>query len=74
MTSGDAAQLSGLTQTGARRQLERLEAEGIVVRGPGMGRMAHFVAGPAFRPAAPPRPLLSEVGPSVMGATNEGTP
>jgi hypothetical protein len=45
VTSGDAAALPGLTQTGALRQLERLQTEGIVRRGAGMGRTAHFVAG-----------------------------
>lgn len=65
VTSGDTARLSGLTQAGALRQLERLEADGTVVRGTGLGRTAHFVAGPAFRAAPPPQPLLSEGPPSV---------
>lgn len=71
LTSGDAAILSGLTQPGALRQLERLEAEGILVRGTGMGRTAHFVAGPGFRAAVPPQPLLSEGGPSMPSGTSE---
>ncbi|MGH8909612.1 MAG: DUF5635 domain-containing protein [Egibacteraceae bacterium] len=47
-TSGDHAALTGLTQAGALRQLERLEAEGALVRGDEMGRNAHFLAGPAL--------------------------
>ena len=48
-TSGDHAALTGLTIAGARSQLERLEQVGILVRGPGSGRSAHFAAGPALR-------------------------
>jgi ATP-dependent DNA helicase RecG len=47
-TSGDHAALTGLTQAGARGQLERLEQAGLLIRGPGSGRSAHFVAGPAL--------------------------
>ncbi|MGH3252453.1 MAG: DUF5635 domain-containing protein [Trebonia sp.] len=47
-TSGDHAALTGLTIAGARSQLERLEQAGILVRGPGSGRSAHFIAGPAL--------------------------
>ena len=47
-TSGDHATLTGLTYTGARGQLERLEQAGLLVRGPGSGRSAHFIAGPAL--------------------------
>jgi ATP-dependent DNA helicase RecG len=47
-TSGDHAALTGLTIAGARSQLERLEQAGILVRGPGSGRSAHFTAGPAL--------------------------
>lgn len=47
-TSGDHANLTGLTYAGARGQLERLEQAGLLIRGPGSGRSAHFVAGPAL--------------------------
>jgi len=47
-TSGDHSALTGLTYTGARGQLERLEQAGLLVRGPGSGRSAHFLAGPAL--------------------------
>jgi ATP-dependent DNA helicase RecG len=47
-TSGDHAALTGLTVAGARSQLERLEQAGVLVRGPGSGRSAHFIAGPAL--------------------------
>lgn len=46
LTSGDYASLTGLTQQGALRQLERLVPEGYLIRGEGLGRKAHFVAGP----------------------------
>lgn len=47
-TSGDHAALTGLTVAGARSQLEKLEQAGLLVRGPGSGRSAHFIAGPAL--------------------------
>jgi ATP-dependent DNA helicase RecG len=47
-TSGDHATLTGLTYAGARGQLERLEQGGLLIRGPGSGRSAHFIAGPAL--------------------------
>jgi ATP-dependent DNA helicase RecG len=47
-TSGDHATLTSLTYAGARGQLERLEQVGLLVRGPGSGRSAHFIAGPAL--------------------------
>jgi ATP-dependent DNA helicase RecG len=47
-TSGDHVNLTGLTYAGARGQLERLEQAGLLVRGPGSGRNAHFIAGPAL--------------------------
>jgi hypothetical protein len=47
-TSGDHAVLTGLTAAGARSQLEKLEQAGVLVRGPGSGRSAHFVPGPAL--------------------------
>jgi len=47
-TSGDHANLTGLTYAGARSQLERLEQAGLLIRGPGNGRNAHFAAGPAL--------------------------
>lgn len=47
-TSGDHATLTSLTYAGARGQLERLEQAGLLVRGPGSGRSAHFIVGPAL--------------------------
>jgi ATP-dependent DNA helicase RecG len=47
-TSGDHANLTGLTYAGARGQLERLEQTGLLARGPGSGRSAHFIAGPTL--------------------------
>ena len=47
-TSGDHAALTGLTAAGARSQLEKLEQARVLVRGPGSGRSAHFVPGPAL--------------------------
>jgi ATP-dependent DNA helicase RecG len=49
-TSGDHSTLTGLTQTGARGQLERLAQTGLLIRGPGSGRNAHYIAGPALQP------------------------
>ncbi len=49
-TTGDHAMLTGLTQAGALRQLERLERDGLLLRGSEMGRNAHFVAGPSMIP------------------------
>ncbi|MGH3906312.1 MAG: DUF5635 domain-containing protein [Pseudonocardiaceae bacterium] len=46
ITSGDHALLTGLTQPGALNQLDRLVADGFLVRGAGRGRNAHFLAGP----------------------------
>lgn len=46
ITSGDYATISGLTQTGALKQLDRLVAQGVLSRGDGKGRNAHFLAGP----------------------------
>lgn len=45
ITSGDHALLTGLTQPGALNQLDRLVAEGFLVRGTGRGRNAHFISG-----------------------------
>lgn len=50
ITSGDHATLTGLTSAGALNQLERLVAEGALVRGTGRGRYAHFLPGPDLRP------------------------
>ena len=47
-TSGDHVNLTGLTYAGARGQLERLEQAGLLIRGPGSGRSAHFIAGPGL--------------------------
>ncbi|MFC0008086.1 DUF5635 domain-containing protein [Micromonospora siamensis] len=49
-SSGDHSALTGLTYTGARGQLERLERAGLLLRGEGSGRSAHFIAGPALQP------------------------
>ncbi len=49
-TTGDHAVLTGLTKAGALRQLERLTEDGLLRRGPEMGRNAHFVAGPGLAP------------------------
>ncbi len=46
ITSGDHSVLTGLTQPGALKQLERLVAEGFLIRGTGRGRNAHFLPGP----------------------------
>ncbi|MFE9954793.1 DUF5635 domain-containing protein [Micromonospora sp. NPDC005299] len=48
-SSGDHSALTGLTYNGARGQLERLEQAGVLRRGEGSGRSAHFVAGPSLR-------------------------
>lgn len=50
ITSGDHAAMTGLTQTGALRQLERLVPDGLLLRGEELGRNAHFTAGPALSP------------------------
>lgn len=52
-SSGDHSALTGLTYAGARGQLERLERAGVLKRGEGSGRSAHFVAGPALTEVAP---------------------
>lgn len=46
ITSGDYAALTGLTQAGSLNHLDRLVADGRLVRGEGKGRNAHFLAGP----------------------------
>lgn len=48
MTSGDYAVLTGLTQAGALYHLDRLVADGLLVRGDGKGRNAHFRCGPSL--------------------------
>lgn len=53
LTSGDYAALTGLTQAGALGQLERLVPGGYLVRGEGLGRNAHFVAGPVMARTEP---------------------
>ena len=42
ITSGDQAAMTGPTPAGALRQLERLVADGVLCRGDGSGRNAHF--------------------------------
>ncbi|GAA2572212.1 ATP-binding protein [Pseudonocardia hydrocarbonoxydans] len=44
ITSGDYATLTGLTQTGSLNHLDRLVIDGVLVRGDGKGRNAHFLA------------------------------
>lgn len=44
ITSGDHATMTGLTPAGALRQLERLVSDGVLRRGAGLGRNAHFTA------------------------------
>lgn len=48
ISSGDYAQLTGLTVAGGRRQLERLAEKELLSRGESLGRYAHYVAGPAL--------------------------
>ncbi|MGH3773113.1 MAG: DUF5635 domain-containing protein [Pseudonocardiaceae bacterium] len=48
ITSGDHSVLTGLTQPGALKQLERLVGEGFLIRGTGRGRNAHFLPGPGL--------------------------
>lgn len=49
ISSGDHAVVTGLTQAGALRQLERLAGDDVLLRGTGAGRNAHFTAGPALQ-------------------------
>jgi len=58
LSSGDTALLTGLTQAGSLRQLERLERDAQLSRGEGMGRNAHFVPGPNMVSAPQPPPLF----------------
>lgn len=46
ITSGDHAALTGLTPAGALGQLDRLVGDGLLRRGDGLGRNAHFAATP----------------------------
>lgn len=48
ITSGDYARLTGFTQAGAKRVLERLVSQGLLVRGVAAGRYAHFLPGPGW--------------------------
>lgn len=48
-TTGDHARLTGLSVSGARKQLDNLADDGIVERGEERGRNAHYIAGPALR-------------------------
>ncbi|GAA4983080.1 hypothetical protein [Kineococcus glutinatus] len=48
ITSGDDAQLTGLTVAGGRRQLEKLAQEDWVRRGEAVGRNAHHLPGSAL--------------------------
>lgn len=46
ITSGDYAALTGLTTAGARKALERMVDEDILIRGENAGRNAHFLEAP----------------------------
>lgn len=48
ISSGDFARLTGFTYAGAKRALERLVADDLLVRGVAAGRYAHFLPGPAW--------------------------
>ncbi|MDQ4030889.1 MAG: DUF5635 domain-containing protein [Actinomycetota bacterium] len=65
ITSGDHAALTGLTKQGALNQLDRLVAEGVLHRGEGRGRNAHFIAGPQLIPASRARPVPSAEEPNI---------
>lgn len=73
LTTGDMTRLTGMSQPGVLRQLERLERERVLERGAGLGRNAHFVAGPTFAPAPALAPLLSD-RPATVGAYPPGFP
>lgn len=49
ITSGEYATLTGLTQNGSLNHLDRLVNDGLLVRGDGRGRNAHFLPGPHIR-------------------------
>nr|WP_322754630.1 DUF5635 domain-containing protein [Frankia sp. Cas3] len=62
ITSGDYATLTGLTQTGANRALDRFVPE-LLVRGSTTGRNAHYIAGVILRvPARGCRPAPGRAG------------
>lgn len=46
ISSGDYAALTGLTQAGALNHLDKLVTDGLLIRGEGKGRNAHFLPGP----------------------------
>jgi ATP-dependent DNA helicase RecG len=48
ITSGDYAAITGFTQPGALRQLDRLTVEGLLHRGDDLGRNAHFTPEPGL--------------------------
>jgi ATP-dependent DNA helicase RecG len=74
-TSGDHANLTGLTYAGARGQLERLEQTGLLVRGLGSGRSAHFIAGPALaQPAGLSRPRRDGCASQIIRTGTIGGP
>lgn len=52
ITSGDYAALTGLTQPGSLNHLDKLVADGLLVRGEGKGRNSHFLRGPRMDTAA----------------------
>jgi ATP-dependent DNA helicase RecG len=74
-TSGDHANLTGLTYAGARGQLERLEQAGLLVRGLGSGRSAHFIAGPALaQPVGLSRPRRDGCASQIIRTGTIGGP
>jgi ATP-dependent DNA helicase RecG len=57
ITSGDYAALTGLTTAGARRTLDRLVEDDLLVRGEAAGRNAHYLPTRAASPLGLPRKL-----------------
>lgn len=71
-SSGDHSTLTGLTCTGARGQWERLERAGLLIRGAGSGRGAHFIAGPVLAPDIP-RQAVQENTPGGLDDESGGS-
>lgn len=69
ISSGDYARLTGLTYAGARRVLERLAGEGLLVRGESSGRNAHFLPGPRARTDPRGSDGQGDVGTGLAGET-----
>lgn len=53
ISSGDFARLTGFTYAGAKRALERLVVDDLLVRGVMAGRYAHFLPGPGWAQPGP---------------------